>query len=157
MISDENSQTAIEFDKFLKSLQHNINESIDEKQAIEMLAQHLITAPIFEALFGEYSFVNNNPVSEAMDNIVEELSRFGVFNKEQDELKEFYDSVKLRAEGIDNAEAKQRIIITLYDKFFSKGFKETTQRLGVVFTPVEVVDFIPKWGSGANLFQGTCL
>lgn len=144
MISDKNTQTAIEFDKFLKSLQHNINESIDEKQAIEMLAQHLITAPIFEALFGEYSFVNNNPVSEAMDKIVEELSRFGGFNKEQDELKEFYDSVKLRAEGIDNAEAKQRIIITLYDKFFSKGFKETTQRLGIVFTPVEVVDFIVK-------------
>lgn len=144
MISDKNSQTAIEFDKFLKSLQHNINESIDEKQAIEMLAQHLITAPIFEALFGEYSFVNNNPVSEAMDKIVEELSRFGGFNKEQNELKEFYDSVKLRAEGIDNAEAKQRIIITLYDKFFSKGFKETTQRLGIVFTPVEVVDFIVK-------------
>ncbi|MBC9720211.1 MAG: DEAD/DEAH box helicase, partial [Lactobacillus sp.] len=144
MIRDENSQTAIEFDKFLKSLQHNINESIDEKQAIEMLAQHLITAPIFEALFGEYSFVNNNPVSEAMDKIVEELSRFGGFNKEQDELKEFYDSVKLRAEGIDNAEAKQKIIITLYDKFFSKGFKETTQRLGIVFTPVEVVDFIVK-------------
>lgn len=144
MISDKNSKTAIEFDKFLKSLQHNINESIDEKQAIEMLAQHLITAPIFEALFGEYSFVNNNPVSEAMDKIVEELSRFGGFNKEQDELKEFYDSVKLRAEGIDNAEAKQKIIITLYDKFFSKGFKETTQRLGIVFTPVEVVDFIVK-------------
>lgn len=144
MIKDKNSKTAIEFDKFLKSLQHNINESIDEKQAIEMLAQHLITAPIFEALFGEYSFVNNNPVSESMDKIVEELSKFGGFNKEQDELKEFYDSVKLRAEGIDNAEAKQRIIITLYDKFFSKGFKETTQRLGIVFTPVEVVDFIVK-------------
>ncbi|EGO5849059.1 TPA: DEAD/DEAH box helicase [Enterococcus faecalis] len=144
MISDKNSKTAIEFDKFLKSLQHNINESIDEKQAIEMLAQHLITAPIFEALFGEYSFVNNNPISEAMNKIVEELSKFGGFNKEQDELKEFYDSVKLRAEGIDNAEAKQRIIITLYDKFFSKGFKETTQRLGIVFTPVEVVDFIVK-------------
>lgn len=144
MIKDKNSKTAIEFDKFLKSLQHNINESIDEKQAIEMLAQHLITAPIFEALFGEYSFVNNNPVSEAMDKIVEELSKFGGFNKEQDELKEFYDSVKLRAEGIDNAEAKQKIIITLYDKFFSKGFKETTQRLGIVFTPVEVVDFIVK-------------
>lgn len=144
MIQDKTSVTAREFDKFLKSLQHNINESIDEKQAVEMLAQHLITAPIFEALFGEYSFVNNNPVSEAMDKIVAELSKFGGFNKEQEELKGFYDSVKLRAEGIDNAEAKQRIIITLYDKFFSKGFKETTQRLGIVFTPVEVVDFIVK-------------
>ncbi|MFW7418829.1 DEAD/DEAH box helicase [Vagococcus fluvialis] len=144
MINDQNSQTGIEFGKFLMSLQHNINESIDENQAIEMLAQHLITAPIFEALFGEYSFINNNPVSEAMDRIVEELSVFGGFNKEQDELKEFYDSVKLRAEGIDNAEAKQRIITTLYEKFFKKGFNETTKKMGIVFTPVEIVDFIIK-------------
>ncbi|MGZ7236441.1 hypothetical protein ACXWOK_09625, partial [Streptococcus pyogenes] len=49
-----------------------------------------------------------------------------------------------RAEGIDNAQAKQKIIITLYDKFFSTGFKSTTERLGIVFTPVEVVDFIVK-------------
>ena len=46
------------------------------------------------------------------------------------------------AEGIDNLKAKQDIIIQLYDKFFKVGFKETTERLGIVFTPVEVVDFI---------------
>lgn len=108
-----------------------------------MLAQHLITLPIFDALFGEYSFVKNNPVSSAMEQIVEELSQFG-FEKEQKELQPFYDSVRLRAEGIDNAQAKQKIIITLYDKFFSTGFKSTTERLGIVFTPVEVVDFIVK-------------
>ena len=59
-------------------------------------------------------------------------------------MQPFYDSVRLRAEGIDNAQAKQKIIITLYDKFFSTGFKSTTERLGIVFTPVEVVDFIIK-------------
>ena len=78
-----------------------------------------------------------------MEQIVEELSQFG-FEKEQKELQPFYDSVRLRAEGIDNAQAKQKIIITLYDKFFSTGFKSTTERLGIVFTPVEVVDFIVK-------------
>ena len=140
---EQNPDSKYAFEKFLQSLQHNINESIDQSQAIEMLAQHLITLPIFDALFGEYSFVKNNPVSSAMEQIVEELSQFG-FEKEQKELQPFYDSVRLRAEGIDNAQAKQKIIITLYDKFFSTGFKSTTERLGIVFTPVEVVDFIIK-------------
>ena len=142
-ILEQNPDSKSAFEKFLQSLQHNINESIDQSQAIEMLAQHLITLPIFDALFGEYSFVKNNPVSSAMEQIVEELSKFG-FEKEQKELQPFYDSVRLRAEGIDNAQAKQKIIITLYDKFFSTGFKSTTERLGIVFTPVEVVDFIVK-------------
>lgn len=131
------------FDLFLTSLQHNINSSVDKKQAIEMLAQHLITQPIFEALFEGYSFVKDNPVSHAMNDVVSAFSVFG-FDKEQKELAPFYESVKLRASGIDNAEAKQKIIITLYDKFFRTGFKETTEQLGIVFTPVEVVDFIVK-------------
>ena len=108
-----------------------------------MLAQHLITKPIFDALFDEYSFIKHNPVSQAMELIIDEFSQYG-FEKEQKELQPFYDSVRLRAEGIDNAQAKQKIIITLYDKFFSTGFKATTERLGIVFTPVEVVDFIVK-------------
>ena len=142
-ILEKNNKSYESFNIFLHSLQHNINSSITENQAIEMLAQHLITLPIFEALFGEYSFIKNNPVSAAMEKIINELSRYG-FEKEQKELEPFYESVRLRAEGIDNAQAKQKIIITLYDKFFSTGFKATTERLGIVFTPVEVVDFIVK-------------
>lgn len=143
IILEQNPDSKAAFQRFLHSLQHNINESIDQKQAIEMLAQHLITLPIFDALFGEYGFIKNNPVSSAMEQIVVELSQYG-FEKEQKELEPFYNSVRLRAEGIDNAQAKQKIIITLYDKFFSTGFKSTTERLGIVFTPVEVVDFIVK-------------
>lgn len=143
IILEQNPDSKTAFERFLHSLQHNINESINQEQAIEMLAQHLITLPIFDALFGEYSFVKNNPVSSAMEKIIAELSQYG-FEKEQKELQPFYESVRLRAEGIDNAQAKQKIIITLYDKFFSTGFKSTTERLGIVFTPVEVVDFIVK-------------
>lgn len=142
-LSDKKSPIAIEFKKFVKSLQHNINESIDENQATEMLSQHLITKPIFEALFDEYSFVNSNPVSAAMENIVKELEAAG-FSKEQENLEPLYESVRMRAEGVEKSEDKQKIIVTLYDKFFSTAFKSTTERLGIVFTPVEVVDFIVK-------------
>ncbi|MFI3603493.1 DEAD/DEAH box helicase [Vagococcus fluvialis] len=142
-LSDKKDPITIEFKKFVSSLQHNINESIDENQAAEMLSQHLITKPVFEALFDEYSFVNNNPVSSAMENIVQELEKAG-FAKEQENLEPLYESVKMRAEGVEKSEDKQKIIITLYDKFFSTAFKSTTERLGIVFTPIEVVDFIVK-------------
>lgn len=140
-LSDKKDPISLEFKKFVSSLQHNINESIDENQAAEMLSQHLITKPIFEALFSEYSFVNQNPVSQAMESILSELEKAG-FAKEQENLEPLYESVRMRAEGIEKAEDKQKIIVTLYDKFFKTAFKATTERLGIVFTPIEVVDFI---------------
>lgn len=141
MLEDTNSEAYQEFQKFVKSLRYNINDSITDTQAIEMLAQHLITKPVFEALFDSYSFVHNNPVSQAMESILKVLDEQGLV-KEQERLQGFYESVRVRAEGIDNLKAKQDIIVQLYDKFFKVGFKETTERLGIVFTPVEVVDFI---------------
>lgn len=141
MLEDTNSEAYKEFQKFIKSLRYNINDSISETQAIEMLAQHLITKPVFEALFDSYSFVHNNPVSKSMDRIISILGEQGLMKK-QEKLESFYESVRVRAEGVDNLKAKQDIIIQLYDKFFKVGFKETTERLGIVFTPVEVVDFI---------------
>lgn len=140
-LSDKKDPISLEFKKFVAALQHNINESIDENQAAEMLSQHLITKPIFEALFEEYSFVNQNPVSQAMESIVVELEKAG-FAKEQENLEPLYESVRMRAEGIEKAKDKQNIIITLYNKFFKTAFKATTERLGIVFTPTEVVDFI---------------
>ena len=129
------------FDKFITSLRYNINNSIDQDQAIQMLAQHLITGPIFDALFGNYSFVQNNVVSRSINDVISTFKVFG-FAKETKKLKPFYDSIKLRASGIDNAAGKQKLIVTLYEKFFKKGFKKTTEAMGIVFTPIEVVDFI---------------
>ncbi|KRM55113.1 type ISP restriction/modification enzyme [Lacticaseibacillus sharpeae] len=143
LIADKQSPFAKSFKCYVKSLQHNINSDIDDQQAIEMLAQHVITKPIFEALFDQYSFVNDNPVSRAMEDMIQQMTKAG-FDQEQAALEPFYESVRMRATGIDNAAAKQQFIVTLYDKFFSTGFSATTEKLGIVFTPVEIVDFIVK-------------
>ena len=129
------------FDKFLAGLQKNINPGISQAQAIEMLAQHIITKPVFEALFEGYSFVKNNAISTAMQTMLDVLDGRTV-NEDSETLQKFYDSVRKRAEGIDNAEGKQRIIIELYDKFFKTAFPKMVEQLGIVYTPVEVVDFI---------------
>ncbi|WP_345117594.1 type ISP restriction/modification enzyme, partial [Bartonella jaculi] len=58
------------------------------------------------------------------------------------ELDKFYKSVTFCTAGITETHAKQNLIIKLYESFFAKAFKKTTDRLGIVYTPVEVVDFI---------------
>lgn len=129
------------FNKFIEGLQKNINSDIDEEQGIEMLSQHIITKPIFEALFEGYSFVKNNPISHSMQDILDLLLK-GQIEKETEELNKFYEDVKLKIGNIDNAEGKQRIVVELYDKFFKTAFPKLVEKLGIVYTPVEVVDFI---------------
>jgi predicted helicase len=132
---------AITFAEFLKGLQKNINPAITAQEAVEMLSQHIITKPVFEALFEGYSFVKNNPISVSMQKMLDLLEAQSI-EKDTEILDKFYESVRMRAEGIDNAEAKQRIIIELYDKFFKTAFPRMVERLGIVYTPIEVVDFI---------------
>ena len=129
------------FDKFLLGLQRNINPSTTERQAIEMLAQHIITKPIFEALFEDYSFGKNNPISEAMQKMLNYLEGESVAD-ESEKLQRFYESVRKRVEGIENSQGKQRIIVELYDKFFYNAFPKMVEQLGIVYTPIEIVDFI---------------
>lgn len=129
------------FNIFIDGLQKNISPDIDEEQGIEMLSQHIITKPIFEALFEGYSFVKNNPISHSMQDILDLLLE-GQIEKETEELNKFYEDVRLKIGNIDNAEGKQRIIVELYDKFFKTAFPKLVEKLGIVYTPVEVVDFV---------------
>lgn len=129
------------FDAFLEEIRDDLNDSITQEDAIEMLAQHLITKPVFDALFEGYSFASNNPVSQAMQKVLDVLDEH-TLEKESESLQKFYNSVRRRAEGIESAEAKQKIIVQLYDKFFRNAFPRLTEKLGIVYTPTEVVDFI---------------
>lgn len=129
------------FNRFIEGLQKNISPDIDEEQGIEMLSQHIITRPIFEALFEGYSFAKSNPISHSMQDILDLLLK-GQIEKETEDLNKFYEDVKLKIGDIDNAEGKQRIIVELYDKFFKTAFPKLVEKLGIVYTPVEVVDFI---------------
>ncbi|WFC40843.1 type ISP restriction/modification enzyme [Pseudoxanthomonas sp. SE1] len=129
------------FEAFAGELRDDLNDKVTDGEIIEMLAQHLITKPVFEALFADYSFASHNPMSQAMQQVLDVLEAENL-QKESSTLQEFYASVKLRAEGIDNATGKQKIIVELYDKFFRNAFPKMTERLGIVYTPVEVVDFI---------------
>ena len=141
LISEEGSQAQKAFQRYVKGLRKNINPSVTDDDAIEMLAQHFITQPVFEALFQDYSFVQNNAVSKSMQGMVKILNE-QTPKEDNEKLERFYESVRERAKDIDNAEGKQKVIVELYDKFFKTAFPKTVEKLGIVYTPVEVVDFI---------------
>ena len=129
------------FDEFVAALRHNLNDSITRDDAAAMLSQHLITKPVFDALFGGQEFTAGNPVSRVMQRMVDELEGHGL-EAETAELAEFYASVRRRVEGIDNAEGKQRVVVELYERFLKVAYPKVAESLGIVYTPVEIVDFI---------------
>lgn len=136
-----NTRERAAFEAFAAELRDDLNPEIKDEAVIEMLAQHLITKPVFDALFKDYSFAANNPVSLAMQAMLDLLQEHRL-DKEADTLEKFYASVRMRAEGIDSIAGKQTLIKKLYDSFFANAFTKTRDALGIVYTPVEVVDFI---------------
>jgi len=134
-------KVVLEFDRFLLGLRGNLNDGITRADAVEMLAQHLITRPVFDALFGGYDFAAHNPVAQTMERMLAVLDEHAL-DDENESLAKFYESVRMRVQGVNTAEGRQKLIVQLYDTFFATAFKKTVDKLGIVYTPVEIVDFI---------------
>ncbi|MDN4641118.1 DEAD/DEAH box helicase family protein [Agreia sp. PsM10] len=141
LVSGSDDDLRKEFSDFVQGLRDNLNPSITEDQAIEMLSQHLITQPVFDALFAGHAFSDHNPVSLVMQRMVDALEGNNLRTETAD-LEDFYAGVRRSVTGITDAAGKQTTIKRLYEKFFTGAFRNTSERLGIVYTPNEIVDFI---------------
>ncbi|MGC6407755.1 DEAD/DEAH box helicase [Bisgaard Taxon 45] len=141
LANPENTKEIATFNAFANELRDDLNNAITDSEVVEMLAQHLITKPVFDALFTNDNFTEHNPMSKAMSDVMHILESKNL-QAETKHLKDFYDSIQVRVSNIQSPEGKQKIIKELYDNFFNKAFPKMAERLGIVYTPVEVVDFI---------------
>ncbi|GAA9167933.1 hypothetical protein BTM355_11440 [Helicobacter pylori] len=132
------------FHGFLDSLKGNIHSNIKEDEALDMITSHIITKPIFDAIFGDNI---KNPISKALDKMVEKLSTLGL-QGETKELKNLYESVKTEAMHAKSQKSQQELIKNLYNTFFKVAFRKQSEKLGIVYTPIEVVDFILRATNG---------
>ncbi|GAA7403736.1 hypothetical protein ID0688_09160 [Helicobacter pylori] len=132
------------FHGFLDSLRGNIHQSIKEDEALDMITSHIITKPIFDAIFGDNI---KNPISKALDKMVEKLSTLGLQGETKD-LKNLYESVKTEAMHAKSQKSQQELIKNLYNTFFKVAFRKQSEKLGIVYTPIEVVDFILRATNG---------
>ncbi|MGL2728407.1 type ISP restriction/modification enzyme [Helicobacter pylori] len=132
------------FDNFLTSLRGNIHQSIKEEEALDMITSHIITKPIFDAIFGDNI---QNPIAKALDKMVQKLSDLGLEGETKD-LKNLYESVKTEATHAKSPKSQQELIKNLYNTFFKEAFRKQSEKLGIVYTPIEVVDFILRATNG---------
>ncbi|GAA8902615.1 DEAD/DEAH box helicase family protein [Helicobacter pylori] len=132
------------FHGFLDSLKGNIHSNIKEDEALDMIISHIITKPIFDAIFGDNI---QNPISKALDKMVEKLSTLGLQGEAKD-LKNLYESVKTEAMHAKSQKSQQELIKNLYNTFFKVAFRKQSEKLGIVYTPIEVVDFILRATNG---------
>ena len=130
------------FTAFAGELRDDLNGAISDGEVIEMLAQHLITKPVFDALFEGHQFTDHNPMSQALQRTIDSLNVVHMSQAETKQLNEFYDEIQIRVSKISSPEGRQMIIKELYDNFFNRAFPKMAERLGIVYTPIEVVDFI---------------
>ncbi|GAA4826359.1 hypothetical protein GCM10023353_39470 [Tomitella cavernea] len=148
VLADADQTIADGFDRFVTGLRDNLNDSIGDDDAISMLAQHLITKPVFDALFAGHEFAAHNPVSITMQAMVDLLG--AALEAETARLEGFYASVRVRASEVTTPEGKQAVIAELYEKFFKLGFARQAEALGIVYTPVQIVDFILRAADQAS-------
>ncbi|EJC00054.1 eco57I restriction-modification methylase family protein [Helicobacter pylori Hp P-2b] len=132
------------FDNFLTSLRGNIHQNIKEEEALDMIISHVITKPIFDAIFGDNI---QNPIAKALDKMVLKLSDLGLEGETKD-LKNLYESVKTEAARAKSQKSQQELIKNLYNTFFKEAFRKQSEKLGIVYTPIEVVDFILRATNG---------
>ncbi len=132
------------FHGFLDSLRGNIHQNIKEDEALDMITSHIITKPIFDAIFGDNI---KNPISKALDKMVQKLSTLGLQGETKD-LKNLYESVKTEAMHAKSHKSQQELIKNLYNTFFKVAFRKQSEKLGIVYTPIEVVDFILRATNG---------
>lgn len=139
----ENDKVSGSFKTFLHGLRDSLNPSITEQDAVEMIAQHIITVPVFDALFGDFEFAKSNPVSVAIERFLGALEEHKIEEASDSEvLDDVYASVRRRAAAIQSDAARQQLIRDLYEKFFKVAFKATSDKMGVVYTPTEIIDYI---------------
>ncbi len=142
VIDDPTRQKAQKaFGDFMSDLKVTINDGITREDAVEMLGQHIVTAPIMDALFSDYPFIEQNPIGKALTAMVSALDRTEM-EVSQKRLQEFYDSVRYRARNVKTTAERQIVVRELFDKFFKYAFPKQQEKLGIVYTPEEVVDFI---------------
>ncbi|MBR0128899.1 MAG: DEAD/DEAH box helicase family protein, partial [Neisseriaceae bacterium] len=142
ILADKNNTAQIQaFETFSGSLKNDLNKSLSDEEIVQMLAQHIITEPVFKALFSGSPFVENNQVSQAIKPVLAALS-VDTHWQDKKELQHFYDRVEMKIKGIKTLPARQALIKDLYDNFFNKAFAKMAEKLGIVYTPIEVVDFI---------------
>ena len=140
---ETNEDLAEKFARFAEQMEATIGSSLPSGDLAVMVAQHVVTMPVFDALFAGSGFADRNPISKALNELLDEFKVEDIrLRDETTDLDRFYDSVRNRLSGAADSDARIKIMLEVYESFFKEAMPAEITRLGIVYTPVELVDFI---------------
>ena len=127
---------------FLELCHQSISPKVTNDNVREMLIQHILTKDIFLRVFGEDQFHRENNVARQLDALEGTFFTGNVRRQAIDRLRAYYGAIGRAADDIAEYGEKQQFLKGIYEDFYQAYNPGAADRLGVVYTPNEVVDFI---------------
>ncbi len=129
-------------DAFLELCRKSISPDVSDADVREMLLQHILTKDIFLRVFAEDQFHRENNVARQLDALERTFFTGDVRREAIDRLRAYYGAIGRAADEIADYAEKQQFLKAIYEDFYQAYNPAAADRLGVVYTPNEVVDFI---------------
>jgi predicted helicase len=127
---------------FLKQARQSINPSVTADDVREMLIQHILTEDIFARVFGNDDFHRDNNVAKALHALDATFWRGDVKRQTLAALEPYYAAIRSTAALISSHSEKQGFLKALYENFYKVYNPKAADKLGVVYTPNEIVRFM---------------
>ena len=128
--------------RFLKHAQEAINPRLTAADVREMLIQHVLTEEIFAKVFDDSDFHRKNNVAHALYRLEETFFTGGLKRDTLKGLEPYYAAIRAAAAQIGNHQEKQTFLKVIYENFYKVYNAKAADRLGVVYTPNEIVRFM---------------
>lgn len=127
---------------FLKQAKSAINPSVTADDVREMLIQHILTEDIFARVFGNDDFHRENNVAKALHALDSSFWRGDVKRQTLAALEPYYAAIRSTASLISSHSEKQGFLKAIYENFYKVYNPKAADKLGVVYTPNEIVRFM---------------
>jgi len=128
--------------KFLKICQDSINPDITPKDIREMLVQHILTQDIFNTIFDKADFHRSNNIASELENVLKTFFTKNIKENFYPKIRNYYQVIKTVAARIDDVREKQTFLKVIYEDFYKAYNPKGADRLGIVYTPNEIVRFM---------------
>jgi predicted helicase len=127
---------------FLAQAKQTINPSVTDTDVREMLIQHILTEEIFSHVFNDGEFHRENNIAKALYGLESQFFTGAVKRETLHALQPYYAAINSNAALITSHHEKQTFLKVIYENFYKVYNPKAADRLGVVYTPNEIVRFM---------------
>jgi predicted helicase len=138
----ENQQFRDRRNAFLEVCRQSINPEIEIFDVHEMLIQHILTEDIFTNIFHESQFHRENNIARELSAMIDTFFTGTTRRNTLKSIEYYYAVIRRSSENIANHHEKQKFLKALYENFYKAYNPKAADRLGIVYTPNEIVRFM---------------